>query len=229
MYGWVKQVHISLIAQLSQTNKQTNILNANIACLKSEPVCGTLEVVSDNAECEISNEKLRLSLSQMGWVWNTDKTSSNHRLVQGVRVSLPWWLCAKAVITVTAYCTKELSKTKTKAYPSHTQQNTLSITLPCSAGWSFKDWNNICSVRRRSATRTWMGCYTIRACAFFILRVVTFCRNSKVLAIWGLPNNPERFSVTVVRSRRVVAVTSSSAINFSFCLHLHWYVYSEII
>ena len=118
------------------------------------------------------------------------------------------------------------AKQKQKPIP-HTQQNTLSITLSCSAGWSFKDWNNICSVRRRSATRTWMGCYTIRACAFFILRVVTFCRNSKVLAIWGLPNNPERFSVTVVCSRRVVAVTSSSAINFSFCLHLHWYVYFQ--
>lgn len=198
------------------------ILNANIACLKSEPVCGTLEVVSDNAECEISNEKLRLSLSQMGWVWNTDKTSSNHRLVQGVRVSLLWWLCAKAVITVTAYCTKELNNTE------QNKNKNKSLSLSHTTKHSFDNSFLFSRLKFQGLKQYLFSPPQKRHSNMNILRVVTFCRNSKVLAIWGLPINPERFSVTVVRSRRVVAVTSSSAINFSFCLHLHWYVYSEI-
>ena len=87
----------------------------------------------------------------------------------------------------------------------------LAAQLDRTIQWSFKNWNNICAGRRRSevplkyewdSTRFEPGWSSF--CESLVrlyssssgsLSVVTVTR-SDLLAIWGLPNNPERFLVT---------------------------------
>ena len=94
-----------------------------------------------------------------------------------------------------------LLKCKNYALLWHNEADSVNNNNTFLFSWSFKNWNNICAGLCRSATRTWMGCYTIRACAFFILwvvgQVVLFifgCRDGNkewfVGYLVGLPNNP---------------------------------------